>query len=293
MEQKSLALLRVLLHRYHGTTLPKQLLICLPPNEATALLEQPLATDPLPSMISRPEEMIQKIHYSWLLPTFKNLSPSMQAALLNALPSSIAEKVAQLLRPSSTTPYRTKQPLPPSMRHYLLQFLAKRLPTLPLLPLPFLPSTLLAKLVELDKQHLVEVIDYLGLYDLANEIRHIIDQKRVKQIYACLSDRQKQFLRLCIHQKEKVAAPSLNLEQWNENPTTLAHLLHNRGIMRLGNALLGHHPDFVAHIAHTLDRGRGQLLLQYFSPAAPSAATPALMQQVLQAIEFLNNKSVP
>jgi hypothetical protein len=98
-------------------------------------------------------------------------------------------------------------------------------------------------------------------------------------------------LKFCLQQKEKVAAPPLGLERWSGDCEKLKNTLQTRGIIRLGKALSGVHPDFAHHIAYTFDAGRGQTLLRYRSPNPQPGITPALAQQVLSLLNILKKKS--
>jgi len=64
--------------------------------------------------------------------------------------------------------------------------------------------------------------------------------------------------------------------------------LHRRGIMRLGYALSGQHPDFIWHLSHRLDIGRGRLLKKNNFKNEIAGVTMPLQQQVANIINFIN-----
>ena len=96
-----------------------------------------------------------------------------------------------------------------------------------------------------------------------------------------------------MHHKDKVATPSLGLDKWRGNCEKLKTVLQTRGLVRLGKALSGEHPDFIWHLIHILDTGRGQALLKYYSKSAVPGITSALAQQLANLMNFLKKKSEP
>jgi len=134
------------------------------------------------------------------------------------------------------------------------------------------------------------LIDLMGLHDLAPEARRIVNPNYLKNIYTCLTPKQFHYLKICLHRKEPIIAPKLGLDPAKIESAQLRQTLHRRGLVRLGRALSGQHPDLIWHIAHVLDRGRGALLLQAHRPHESSAITSILEQQVLQAMHFLNHE---
>lgn len=288
MQAKGLAMLRVLLNRFHQKA-TEATLRCLPPEDAKGVFQQQIPSNNPALALTQPEELIAKMHYSWLLPGLEALPKPMQTPLLSALPKMASEKLQALLGYNSTP---TPQPaLAPPVQIFLLHKLYALIEKSTPLPLDFLPQTPLAPLVALDKAQLVEVVDLLGIYDLTEEVRQIINKDRLKKIYACLGQKQRQFLRVCLHQKEKISASPLGLEQWQGDPKEFARLLHNRGLIRLGRALCGQHPDFIWYLTHTLDKGRGNLLKTYYEPSMIPHITPILLQQVISLLNFLSPKS--
>ena len=128
------------------------------------------------------------------------------------------------------------------------------------------------------------------MYDLAEGIRHIVDRKKLKAIYLCLSHREQAFLRICLHKKEKLAAPKLDIDKWDGSREMLHRVLHRRGMLRLGKALSGQERHFVWHLVHLLDTGRGNIILQYYAEQPVAGVTPLLIQQVVSVINFIKPK---
>ena len=159
-----------------------------------------------------------------------------------------------------------------------------------LLPKTFLPKNELSVLTRISKDELVRMIDLLGIYDLTDETRTILDNKQIKAIYKCLTPTQRKFSNYCLHQREKIASSRLNLSNWNGDSDELQRRIHLRGIARLGKALSGQDEQLIWYIVHTLDTGRGHLLQKNIEKEAVPKVTPALSQQVLQTLNHLQKK---
>lgn len=288
MQVKRWLMTRVLLNRFYRKT-PEPLIRCLPKEDAEGILAQNIISDNIALVMAQPEELIQKIHYSWLAPIIQSFPQFLQVSMLGAMPKTLSDKLQKMLNLNINYVLNTSLAAP--VQTFLINKLYSHVKDTAVLPLSFLPTTPLTRLGELNKNQLVTLIDLLGIYDLADEVRQIIDKDRLKKIYGCLGIKQRQFLRVCLHQKEVVASSPLGLGQWDGECSQLEKLLHTRGMMRLGKALCIEHPDFLWHLTHTLDTGRGTRLMSYYAPNTVSKITPALVQQVINLLNFLSPKS--
>lgn len=286
MQMKSWVMLRVLLNKYHQKA-SDTLLKILPEEDAKGVISLNAYSNRPEIVLTQPEELIQNIHYSWLVDALKAIPKTIQEPILAALPSSNAAKLRQLLN-LTTLPQR--EILSSPAKTFLINTLYNHVKDHNVLPLEYLPQTELSVLVKLTKNQLVELIDFLAIYDLAESVRNIIDKDRIKKIYQHLSPSKIQFLRACLQQKERLSAASLKLEQWDGDWGKLEKILHGRGLIRLGNALCGQHPDFVWHLTHMLDIGRGTRLQANYSAKAIPQITPILAQQVLNLVNIITQK---
>lgn len=282
MQRKSAIMLRVLMNRYHQGA-PSMLLEGLPKEDAQLVLDQTITSSEASQIMMRPSELLGgQIHYSWLQPVIESFHPAMQPLLISALPKESALALTKLMdKPKLATPK-------PIARDFLLLALCRKFSKGSVMPMQFLPESTLSSLITLTKPELLELVDYLGIYDLAEEIRHIVDKVLLKSIYACLSAKKQHFLRICLHQKEKLkAAAKIGLINWKGDESQLGRLLHRRGLLRLSYALSGQPRDFIWHLAHRLDVGRGHILGKNFSDKEIPGVTTFLAQQVLNTLNFL------
>lgn len=278
---KKALMMRVLMNCYHQGA-PEMLLSFLPKEEADAVLEASTPCNKPATALLHPEQFLgDDIHYSWLQQTLSGFQPSLQPFLISSLSQSSAFALSKLMGQPLVTS------LSPIAKKFYLSMLCRQFMKESILPLAFLPETPLAELTKLTKPEFIELIDFLGLYDLAEEIRHIIDKNILKSIYECLSAKKQHFLRNCLHQKEKLKSAKIGLVNWKGDAHQLARLLHRRGLLRLSYALRGQHRDFVWHLVHRLDVGRGRLIADQFSSKELPGVTAFLLQQVLKTQTFL------
>lgn len=287
MQAKAWIMLRVLLNRFHPN-FSEAMLTCLPQDETKALLAQEVSSNNVALALTHPAVAIEKIHYSWLVPAFQKMPKYLQKPLLWALPPGQAAKIRDFLK----FPYEPPSALAPAIQSLLINLLYTEVKHTEILPSEYLPQTSLTSLANLTKPQLVELIDFLGIYDLAEEVRYIIDRSLLKNLHTCLSTKQRQFLHTCLHQREKIAASPMEFKKWDGDCKKLENMLHRRGLVRFGKALSGQHPDLIWHITRILDTGRGALLAEYCTPQPIPGVTTALVEQLVHLMEFLNLKRI-
>jgi len=225
--------------------------------------------------------LLDRIHWSWLLPCLESYSLKEQKLFLSALPPASRQHLCRELK-IKTSPH---EELGKAGQEFLLQTLSEWLTgkQLELLPVYFLPPTPLSPLLHFDKQKLVRFIDALSLSDLAIELRQIVETKILKKIYSFLSDEEKKSLKKAAAAKQSAGLGRFPLDKWNGSEKSLRLLLHKRGLVRLGIALSAEHPDFTWYICHQLDIGRGTALLKL----AKSEASKGNLSSITRGVEEL------
>lgn len=279
MNNRSWMMLRVLINRYN----PKAgdvLLKFLPQEDVQAVLTQDIRSTDLTPLLYQPQNLLKRMHYSWIKPLLDQFPERLHPLIISALTS---EQMAGLKTPSAS-----------SLSGFVKTFLINRLYTLleadKHLPFDYLPETDLSPLGKWSKTKLVLLIDFLGLHDLASEVRHIVNKNHLQNIYSCLSPKQLYYLKVCLHQKEMLTVPKLGIDPSKQDCDRLKQVIHRRGLLRLSKALCGQHPDFAWYLAHTLDTGRGQILLKGYKPDSEKTITPFLKGQVINLMNFLKNE---
>jgi hypothetical protein len=276
MDKRGWMMLRVLINRYNPKA-GNALLKFLPKEEAQAINSQEIRSTDLTPILQQPQKTLEKIHYSWIKPFLQNFPESLQPAIVATLTT---EQIAGLRISSPIT-------LSEMAKTFLTQQLYQSLKIGEHCPIEYLPETELSPLLHLTKSQLVDLIDFLGLYDLAAEVRRIVNRDHLKNIYNCLTPKQLHYLKKCLHKKEQLITPKLGIDPTQQDCTKLKQIVHRRGLLRLGKALSGQHLDLIWNIAHTLDMGRGNILLKEYQSKEVPKVTEILKQQVLNIIDFL------
>ncbi len=285
MQNKSVFLLKILLNRYGKG--PAESVLKTLPEEIVKQIAQVsiLANDPKP-LFEQPLKLLYKMHYSWLMPHIQKFPKEIHPAIISSLSKHQCDRLKVLLNLKGEILAQASL-VKSYIVHSLYHFIKG---TTEVLPPEYLPPSSFISLGNWEKRELVELIEFLGIHDLSEEMRRILDKKILKNAYNCLSLKEQQYLRKCLHLKEKIATPSLGLDKWKGEEEKLKSVLQTRGLVRLGKGLSGDHPDLIWNIAHTLDIGRGQTLLKYYSETAIPGITAALSQQVSNLMNFLKNK---
>jgi hypothetical protein len=279
MDKRGWMMLRVLINRYNPQA-GNALLKFLPKEELQEISNLDIRSSDLAPILQQPQKSLAKIHYSWIQPLLKKFPDSLHSIVMGVL---TAEQIAGL-QISPTLPVSDLA------RTFILNQFYHLLKISDHSPLEYLPETEFSPLAKWTKQQVVHLIDFLGLYDLASEVRHIVNRNYLKNIYSCLTPKQFHFLKACLHQKEQITSPKLGIDPTKQDCDKLRQVVHRRGLLRLGRALCGQHPDLVWYLAHKLDMGRGNVLLKEYQQEVLPKITPILKQQVLNLMNFLKSE---
>jgi hypothetical protein len=247
----------------------------LPDSERLRLEEIPAAAEVSPEMFTN-GGVLERVHWSWFLPTLKTYPEDEQKLFLSAVSPFAGQNLAHELGVPPPA-----QEITETGRSYLRQMLIQSLvgPHDRLVPIDYLPPTPLKPLLYLSKKELSKLANLLSLHDLAAELRQIVETKILKKIYSFLSDEEKKHLKqAATYQKE--TGQRMGLDRWDGNEESLRALLHRRGLARLGAALSGQDPDFIWYICHQMDIGRGNALSKLCSKEPVPGLTDALIRQI-------------
>lgn len=281
MKPKSCLFFKVLYLNFHQKLEPAAI-ASLPDDEVQQVLDQSIQNTNPKAALKPKEELLKSIHYSWLAPIIQKLSPSLQAQALASLSLEQSSGVQRLLKTGITIPESHS-----FLRKYVSHLITAQLIPGDLLPLEYLPLSDMRVLTSCSKGILIEMIDLLGLYDLADSVRQMVNTSKLKNVYHCLTLKEQQFLRICLHQKEKLVIPGIKLKKWSGDTQDLHKLIHEKGLFRLGNALSGQHQGLIWYITHILDVGRAAVLQRYIKANEAPGVTSILQSQVISVLNFL------
>ena len=273
MNTKALAMLKGLLEE---SGYSNELLRFLPQAQKEALqtLSSPQSAD-FKSLLSM-DLWSQPIHFSWFSQALSDYPPSAQALFLCALPASQVQGVREML--TLTFP---EKPTAPLVRPFILDTLRKVMQDPDLVSEQHLPPSPLNCLLQIERKHLVQTADFLGLYDLAADLRQVVDKELLGKIYQALNSQQLHFLHYCSKQPIKWVSAKLGLLAWDGSKKQLNHLLHYRGLIRLAKAMHQEDSSFRWHLLHRLDTGRAKIIQKELYQKQDPALVTYFKNQVL------------
>lgn len=286
MNTKSLMMLKVLLNRYHEKNL-KDYVSLLPAEQSQTLMRIQTDFNNPEAILWDADKKISKIHYTWYVPMLKDIPQEEASWMLLSLPEATAAKVSKACHiPSQTTK------LSPFARALASHYLWKLVESPEVVPLEFIPQSQLSFLLDYSREDLMEIIDLLGVYDLAERVRYIVDKKRLKDIYSSLKPLEQKFLQTCLNQqgRKSIISP-LNISDWSGDKAVLRQKLHRRGLSRLGYALMSEDPNFLWYFVRKFDTGRGKILQECVdNKKIPEGVSAVLIQHLLNLVNFRNKK---
>jgi hypothetical protein len=251
----------------------------LPEAEQILLKELPDLTTPISPEPFNHHKEIERVHWSWFLPTLKTYTEEEQKLFLSSLSLTSAKNLAKALEIQLSASEIT-----PVAKSYLRQILLHSLISANnrLLPVAYLPKTPLGFLLNLSKKELTHLIDFLSLYDLSAELRQIVETKILKKIYSFLSEEEKKFLKTITMNKDPFSLGRIGMDRWDGSEESFRQLLHRRGLIRLSTALSGQHLDFIWYVSHQLDIGRGAILFKLSQGPANQGVTDSIIRQIIE-----------
>lgn len=239
-------------------------------------------------LIAAPEALLSTLHYSWIAEGVKKLPKTLVVPAVASLQNPNRERLVRLFH-LEARPLFTPSKI---VRDFALQKLYENIEgAREALPLPFLPDYPLTPLLQLDMGMLLELFDLLGLHDLANKVRYIVDKKMLTKIYESLTPLRKKILQLLLQQQERVKLPPIALHKWNGEPEQLRKMLHRRGLLRFSSAIAGYDSAFLWHLSRHLDTGRGKILLRNHQPESTPLSS-LFTEQVQKLLNIITKKRI-
>ncbi|HSX12107.1 MAG TPA: hypothetical protein VLF61_01290 [Rhabdochlamydiaceae bacterium] len=229
------------------------------------------------------KKTLDKVHFSWFAPHLRTLPENDIRLFLSALNPQQAEGLKNILLFSDHFP-----PLTEAGETYIQEILIQKLSqNEPLLPLNFLPPSPLNALLELNQEELETLVRYLGLHDLAFEMRQIIETAKLKRVFSTLTKNEKEYLQALLPQKEPVVLKRLQIQNWDGRRESLKLLIQQRGLQRLGKALYDEQPTLIWLVAHHFDISMGQELLKACTKIELAKAKQHLINQTVKILSFI------
>ncbi|MGM0439799.1 MAG: hypothetical protein ACQEP8_01625 [Chlamydiota bacterium] len=277
---KANATLKVLLNRFHSGSIDA-FSEFLASKDAEELQAIPLTNGDINVIASFPEEILKELHYSWLLSFFKKSSPAMQRLFLAIVTPSQRRSVMKVLSLSDP-----EIELPSCAERYFKNQLFTALEADKVMPKSWLSPSDLQPLLSMEHHHLVNIADYLGLYDLAKAIPKVLDPRLLHKVYNTLSKPKTAYVKKCMQIHDRLSLPALSLSHWDGDKLKLAKVIHQRGLMRLALALYGESPQFLWHFFHHLDTGRAAYIKKHIPQNLSSDIHSIALRQAKKVINI-------
>ena len=128
----------------------------------------------------------------------------------------------------------------------------------------------------------------MALYDLAFELKHIVDTKILKPLFSFFDKKETTFIKKISASLDPFSLGRMHLEKWDKKEHSLRQQLHKKGIFRLSIALHNESKDLLWHIAHRLDVGRGSLLLKGYENPVAVSITDSIQASIIELVEGEN-----
>jgi len=273
--------MRVLINHFHGGSHPA--ISSLPEDEVKELEKLDIDATDISIATRQPWQVVAKVHYSWVFESLEKMPESLVPYVVASLPESYKDKIAQQLGVSEPPEFSD------SIKHLLLDRLYEYMPIRGHLPLAFIPKQPFSELLTLSKPQLLDLIDCLGVYDVAGELKQIVDRQQLVKLMDSLRKVQQGFLKTVIHQRHRWSPSKMGLDQWGGDVKRLRRALHVRGLIRLAKALKDHHPEFLAHLYRRLDMGRAKQIEKYQTQEESEQVIHNLGAEVKKAMSYIQN----
>ena len=286
MVNKKYLALKVLINRFH----PKEsdlFLKPLPDIEKQEVLKITSSQKDPEKLYTNLEEFVKSIHYTWLLPHMEKYSLQNKTLALASLPINQAQGLKTLLNKETIVPLK----LSSLGKKLLVQKYFPNLLPHEIMPEAFLETSAFQPLLNLDKNSLLQLIDYLGIYDLAEKIRNVVDKKKLAVIYRALSLDEQKFLRYALR-NDKTSLSDLDLTHLTENSSKLKTILHRKGLVRLAKGISYESSDFIWHLFHKLDTGRAAFIEKNLLPKPNELIKEKLKRQILHVLNLVSLQEV-
>jgi len=258
-------------------------LVCyLSQKEKEELISAPSSCFDLSSIPLTIEQRISRVHYSWFIEFLTSINEHDRLLIISSFDATHREKLRKYFHI-----HQSLVPINIHGRRYLLNILFHWLTSdqQGFVPVEWIPRHPLNALTTLSKDRMQMLIDYLGLHDLAIEMKRLVKTTRITKIHAILTHAQRDYLQSLLKGKELISFIRIHLDRWDGDEKQLRDILHHRGLNRLAKALFGSPPSLLWDVYHILDIGRSKILKRFFTDISNEYLKELLIKQILELID--------
>ena len=224
-------------------------------------------------------ELLGKIHPSHFIEIFSKIPQENKIVYISALPPHVRKEVATSLHITDSL-YEYDKKFQEVICNEIMQLLTDGKEAM--LPLSYIPEDPLLFLAKSDSIELSTLCCFLGLFDLFDEIKHVINGKLLVKLEDALSDDELRLLRnIEGWRSDKISFEEIGLERWNGDTAILRSVIKERGINRLAKALMASPGDLVWFVEHLMDGQMKSEFRKYRAEMSNREIIDALVKQVV------------
>lgn len=232
-----------------------------------------------------PEEVLDTAHPSWIIRVLQPYTINEKCFFLATLNVNAANQIKKLLAIQKPLPMLTSLGKE-YLRRELLELIKKERGEA--LTRKALPDSNLNVLLAFDAARLSLLAFWLGLHDLAEELRFVIDKQTWVRVEAALTPPEWQTVKTFQGKKDRLSFGRMAALKDNlDSPQKLRLLIEQYGMNRLAKVLYGEHTSLVWHITLHMDQKRAEFLAKLCTPLSKPELKEPLEQQVLELIPLL------
>lgn len=222
------------------------------------------------------------IHPSWISVAIKECPPVIQSQLLAWLPSSLVQELLPLLPGISPASQRCSN----FGAFYLLDILSKKIRPPGITEEIFLPPSPFNAILYYSGATKMTLINCLGLFTIAKELRNIVDKVIIDRVHKLLSPTEQLFLTYCQSHPMKHLETTNFLASWDQEDD-FRKFIHKKGLEFLAIALAKEDASFFWYFLRRLDIGRGYIFEQALKEFYEHPHSDYFKNQLEQCIKIL------
>lgn len=242
--------------------------------EALDLPENPFTTT-IP-----PKEWLTFIHPLWVKEGINSCLPPAEL-YLNIIPKESQEQFAAIDEKILT---------PLGQEFFLFQLIQQIIGSFHFVSPRNLPPHPLNQLATLLPSQFEEYCKIMGLYDLALELKLIINPQLLKQIDAYFSPLEKKCIRDFSQKKDLLKFTSLKLSEWNGNIEELTNVLYFRGLNRVAKGVYDGGAPLLWYIERKIPPKQISFLHTFKTPIHEQKIHTILTKQLIECIDIILTK---
>lgn len=245
------------------------------------------AIDPKSCSFS-PLSLLTEIDPSWFLPHLSTFSENDANILISILSPEQKERISAELTLNEES-FRPSKLATGFITNRLTSFLTMDTP--PIKPILCLRNHPLIFLLDLKREQIEKMIFFLGLHDLAPELKRTVETRLLKSVDEILEEDEKLYLKSLMEKRSLIQFTPLKLTGWDRQKNSFDEVIRARGLNRLAKALFGSDDSFFWYLMHKLEKSYAYTLKKLAVDPKNPKAQKALQEEVTDATKYILESS--